>query len=352
MRWSHPEKLPNIKTIMDRFEILPRIINRNRVKMNAAGAPCTYWRNASILALAKVPGDDIDKCYCWSDPEAVGDTDAQRSQPDRRHFLCHGTGYLPGYQKYGYTEIVLSTTSTLTESADTLVTTGSRGSAYTLSGTSTSEYLESERFALDNLKEVDYFLVNESIDADQNRMEYSYSTDDTNWTDLDIEDYSPSSDLASKVANKQATLNLVADTEYIRFRVTFVKRVSTSTPPKWNSLRFRYRNHKTLTEIDPRFSIEIPSFLAAREQESRSIEATEHGWTIKYPLNWWTLPEADIQNSDVIMFLQGSYENYRFETKNLREFTYGENLQVLHKAFESVMIRDEHSFLGIIQYLI
>ena len=346
MRWSHPDKLPNIKGVMDRFEILPRIIDRNRVKMNAAGAPCTYWRNASISALAKLPQDNIDKCYCWSDP-TTGE-DSQQSHPDRRHFLCHGTGYLPGYQKYGYKEIVLSTPSTLTKSTNDLVISGNRGSAYILSGNSQSATLTSERFTIDDCLEFDHFLVNDAVDKDQSIVEYYYSFNDTDWIEIDpISDYA-----ASPIANKYGTFDLPEGTEYIRFRIRLRKRYLTSPSPKWNSIRFRYRKMKTLIEIDPRFGIYIPAFLAAREQESKSIEATEYGWTIKYPLNWWTLPEADIQNADVLMFLQGTYINYRFETKNLREFTYGESLQILHKGFESIMIRDEHSLLGIIHYLI
>jgi len=352
MRWSHPEKLPNIKTTMDRYGILPRIINRNRVKINAAGSPCTYWRNQSISALAKVPTEDIDKCYCWSDPTEDSNGDAQRSQPDRRHFLCHGTGYLPGYQKYGYTEIVIGTPSAFTLTSDSLVITGNRNSTYTLSGRTTSEDLTSERITLTTFKEVEHILINDVMDLDQNQMEYYYSVNDVDWIELDdTADYTGLSP-EYRIANKQAFLTLPEGTEYIRFRIRFRKRTTSSIPPKWNSLRFRYRKHPILSAMDPRFAIDMPAFLAAREQESRVIEATEHGWTVKYPLNWWTLPEADIQNADVIMFLQGTYINYRFETTNLREFSYGENLQILHKAFESTMIRDEHALLGIIHYLI
>jgi hypothetical protein len=145
---------------------------------------------------------------------------------------------------------------------------------------------------------------------------------------------------------------LAEGTEYIRFRITLKKRYAASQSPKWNSIRFRYRKHIVLSEMDPRFSIEVPAFLAAREQQTRVIEQGEYGWTTKFPLNWWTLPDADIQNADVIMFLQGTYEDERYEVKNLREFVYGNTLQILHKGFEAEFIRDENELLGIIHYLL
>ena len=344
---------------MDRFHILDRTVNRNKVKIWAAGSPCTYWRNTAITSLGKRPDNEV-KCYCWSDPDTGDDT--QISSPDRKHFLCAGTGIvgggaisgigedLPavgGYQKYGYVELIQATPSNLTKSSSNLVITGSRGSAYAISGGSQTETLTTERFSLYNFKEVDYILMNESIDADQNRIEYSYSTDDIIWSDLILTNYT-----SSPIANRQSELILPEGTEYIRFKITFKKRYTTSQSPKWNSLRFRYRHHITLTEIDPRFNISIPAFLAARQPQSKVVEQGEYGWTMKFPLEWWVLPDADIQNSDIIMFLQGTYGEYRYQVKDLKDYVYGQNLQILHKDFTSNLIRDENELLGIIHYLI
>jgi len=346
MRWS-TERLPNVKKIMDNYGLLGRVLDRNQVKMSASGSPCTYWRNQAISQTSILPVGKT-KCYCWSAPDGTATgADSQQSQPDRKHFLCSGAGYLPGYQKYGYTEIVLSTPSTLTKSSSDLVIGGTRGSAYTLSGSSLVATLTSERFALTTFKDVNYFLVNDVMDADKNRVEYEYSTNDTTWVSLTMTAYTN-----SDVANRQATFTIPAGTQYIRFRVTLRKRTSAAPSPKWNSVRFRYRKFPTLYEIDPRFNVQMPAFLAAREQQTKSIEATEYGWGVKFPLEWWVLPDADVQNVDVISFLQGHYSGYRFETKNLREFTYGSSLQVLHKSFESIYIRDKHDLMGIIHYLL
>ena len=341
MRWANGDRLPAIKSIMDRYRILNRMVDRNRAKMWAAGSPCSYWRNASVNKMgALTPG--LTKCYCWATPTG-GDT--QQSSPDRKHFLCMGTGFLSGYQRYGYTEITLSTPSTLTKTSANLVISGDRGSSYIISGSSLVEILTTERLALTRFKDVTFFLANEATDKDQNRIEYEYSVNDTTWVAIAMSDY------VSPLANKQGALTLPTSTGYIRFRIRLKKRLATATSPKWNSIRFRYRNHLMLKELDPRFNISIPAFLAAREQIVRSIEQGEYGWTTKFPVEWWTLPDADILNTDIITFLQGTYSGYKFQVKNLREFAYGETLQILHKGFESSLIRDKDELLGIIHYL-
>ncbi len=359
MRHSSPDRLPNVLNVMNRYHILDRTVDRNVVKMQAAGSPCTVWRNTAIDAIGKRPEHEL-KCYCWSEPTTGAD--AQVASPDRKHFLCAGTGVLGGgaisgvgkdlsavggYQKYGYVELVLSTPSPLTKSSNNLVIVGDRGSAYAISGISLTETLTTERFQLYNLKEVDHILMTESIDANQNKIEYKYSTDDSTWNDLVITDY-----FNSQLGNRQATLTLPEGAQYIRFRIVLKKRYVTSQSPKWNSLRFRYRHLLTLQQIDPRFNTSIPAFLAARQPQAREIKQGEYGWQTTFPLEWWVLPDADILNTDIIMFLQGTYVNYRYQVKNLKEYVYGQNLQMLHKDFHSELIRDENELLGIIHYLI
>ena len=179
-----------------------------------------------------------------------------------------------------------------------------------------------------------------------NKVEYEYSTNDVDWITINM------TDITSPLANKEGDLSLATSTGYVRFRITLRKRYTTSTSPKWNSIRFRYRNHVTLQELDPRFNITIPSFLASREQQVRQIEQGEYGWTTKFPLNWWTLPDADIHNTDIIMFIQGRFINQMFQVSKVREYTYGEHLQLLHKGFEGNFIRDENELLGILHYLL
>lgn len=343
MRWSVGGKLPNIKAVMDRYNVLNQMVERNRTKMRASGAPCTYWRNSALTSMGETPAG-LTKCYCWATPTGA---DSQQSAPDRKHFLCMGTGYLQGYQKYGYQEIVVSTPSTLTSSSKNVVISGERNSSFGISGNSILETLTTERFALTRFLDVAYFLINDIVDPNQNRIEYYYSVDETNWVRIAISDYT-----ASPIANKQGALSLPAGTSHIRFRITFKKKVVTATSPKWNSIRFRYRNGLTLHAIDPHFNINIPSFLASREAQKKTVEGGEHGWVTRFPVEWWVMPDADVKFLDIIMFVQGAYSDYRFVIDNVREFVYGENLQLLHKTFESKFIRDYQDLVGITHLLL
>ena len=213
MRWQQGDRVPAVKSVMDKFGILNRIVDRNLAKITAAGAPCTYWRNVSLTKLGALATGNT-QCYCWTTPTGG---DAQIANPDKQHFLCQGTGFLEGYQRYGYKEFVLGTpTTSLTKSSANLVVTGTRGSTYIMSGNSMTETLTSERYALLNFIAFDHFLVNDKIDADKNRMEYEYSTDDITWTLVTLHDYN-----VPQIANRYGILSLPAGTSHIRFRIRF-----------------------------------------------------------------------------------------------------------------------------------
>lgn len=352
------DKLPDVRGIIDRYHIYERILDRNYVKLAGAGTPCTFYRNQSITPIGNLPKDGI-KCYCWSTP--TGDPN-QKAQPDRSHFLCMGTGYISiyqnnsefagigGYQKYGYVEHTFSTVSGLTASSANIIIGGERNSSYSITGNSLSETLITNNLTLTRLKEVNYFLANDITDTitNNNRITYSYSLDNgTNWINLTMTDYT-----ASKLANRIATFTLPINTEHIKFKITLQKRNTTSVSPKFNSIRFRYRNMFALKEIDPRFDVNIPSFLAAREQQSQEISQGQYGWSTKYPLNFWTMPDANVENADLIKFLQGTYADYIFETSQVRKYTYGPFTQITHKGFEGGLLRDENDLLGIVHYFI
>jgi hypothetical protein len=96
----------------------------------------------------------------------------------------------------------------------------------------------------------------------------------------------------------------------------------------------------------------MPAFLAARDQQSKEIAQGEFGWSTRFPLKWNTLPEVNIDNEDIIKFLQGTFVGQIFVTKNLTKFTYGADLQITHRGFESTFIRDRTDLLGITYYLL
>ena len=104
--------------------------------------------------------------------------------------------------------------------------------------------------------------------------------------------------------------------------------------------------------MDPRFEIHIPAFLAAREQVTLEIKQGEFGWNTARPMRWWVLPEAYIENGDVIMFLQGEFRDQKYEIQNLTQHTHGPDLQVLHMNFESAFLRKNKDIIRIVDILI
>ena len=358
MRWANSGRLPDIKRVIDRFQLYDRILQRNTALIQGYGTPCTSYRNTSINEIGVSPDPDTSiKCYCWSTPVAGGgSTYTQEMQPDRFHFLCSGTGWLEvnnsvgGYQKFGYKEHIFSTPSKLTRSTKDLVISGKRNDSYNLSGSSLSGTLDTDMITLSNFKDIDYILISDFSEDFANRLKYYYTVDNTNWVELNTISFT-----SSIVANKEATLSLPVGSTQIKFRILLEKRNATATSPKWNSIKFRYRHSYKLSELDDRFSdIEIPAFLASREQTSTYVEgSTEHGgWITRFPTKFKTLPNTNIENADIIKFLKGTYSDFTFQTSDVLKATYGESSQILHRSFEAVLVRDGHDFLKIAHYLL
>jgi hypothetical protein len=319
--------------------------------MAGAGSPCTYWKNESIDFYGKF-NTDLTQCYCWDkDDSSDNPTTASKAQPDKDHFLCMGTGMLGGYQKYGYEEIVFSTPSTFTTSNAALtVGTDSTGEPdrFILSGSLTNGTLDTENYTLENFKGVDHFIIKDRTTLGTNRIKYHYSTDDgSNWTELTMTEYTDN-DLGTEQASG---FTLPEGATQVKFRVEMERRYTSSPSPLFNSLRFRYRNQIKLADMDTRFSsVAIPAFLASREQTVMEVTQGEQGWKTVRPTRWWVLPEAGIKNNDIIMFLEGEFQNQKYEIQNLVEHTHGPSLQVIHRSFESAFLRDKYDIIRIIDF--
>lgn len=349
MRWTIPYRLPNIKQTIDHYHLYNRTLMLLRTKMAGAGSPCTYWKNTAIDIYGRLDASKT-KCYCWKKTES--DDEIMQSQPDRSHALCIGTGILEGYQKYGYEEIVVSTPSTVTFSSDEIVVgqdaTGEPDRFVMSSNSSTEEYLETENFVLTNFQAVDRFLATESSKADTNKVEYYYSTNDGgDWTQLTMIDHT-----ANALGNKEASgFTLPVGTLQIKFRVTLRKRYNTSSSPLFNSIRFRYRNRRIFSNIDPRFNVNIPAFLASREAPKEIIEQGKFGWKTVKPISWWVLPEANVEEASIIMFLQGEFANEKYEIQDVTKHVYGSDLKPLHRSFSSAFLRDKYDLIRIVDLL-
>ena len=338
MHWATPAR-GDIRRVVDRNHLYNRIINNNRIILDGHGTPVTYWRNTSVSAIGKAPKvtEGAIKCYCW---------DTNQAQPDKKHVVCQGTGWLTHtYQKYGYQDHVFSTPSPLFRSTNDLVVTGERNSQYELSGISTIGTITTEKITLTNLKEAIYVLINDVSDAKHNRIEYSYTLDDVHWLPMTVEA------CEAPVCNKVAYIILPETATFIRFAIMLRKRTPSSPSPSWNYIRFRYRQMLNFEDIDSRFPIPFPAFLASRNNPETLIEQGEFGWSTTVPYRWWSLPEAAIEENDIIMFLQGSFSGQRSVAKYMIKYTYGPLLQITHREYETKFIRDDDDLLGVAELL-
>ena len=336
MRWTNRSRT-DIRSVTDKYQIYDFVISQLRTKMRGAGSPCTYYHNFSKTFIGTV-NPLSTKCYCWN---------SQQGSPDRTHTLCMGTGYLEGYQKYGYNEDVISIPSPVTKDTAVIVT-GDRGSEFSLSGTALSGSITTQRLTLTRFLDIDRFYVTDrfTLNETDNRIRYFYSLNDTTWVPITM-----SSLTGTKLGTRKGVFTLPVGTVNIRFKITLMKKNVSSPSAAFNSIRFRYRNQKSLTAIDPYFSIGIPAFLAARDQQTIEVKQGAYGWETLKPLNWWTLPEVDINNSDVITFLQGEYEDQKYEVQNLIPSLHGPDLKLIHKKFQSSFIRDNNDVLKIVDLL-
>lgn len=338
MRWTNTTRT-NIRSLVDKYHLYDRTLNNNRVLLNGFGSPCTLFKNSTVTPLGNV-APNLTKCYCWN---------SQSNTPDRSHILCDGTGYLEGYQKYGYKEYTLSTPSTYAYTSPNIIVQADR-KAFVMSGAQLSGYIETNWLSLEGFKEVDYFLVADQFDSSENRITYQYSLDGTTWVPLVM---IPAQDLLSnRKASNFVLGNLIPTPTQIKFRIIFEKRLSISSSPKFNSIRFRYRNHPTLREIDSRFDISIPAFLASRAAPQEEVTQGEYGWTVLKPIKWWVLPEVNVEETDVIEFLTGVFSKQRYRAAKVVKYTYGPSLQILHREFESVLIRASDDVGGVLYTLL
>lgn len=348
MRWTVPAR-GDIRRVADRAHLYDRIINNNRIILDGHGSPVTYWRNTALNSYGQqiTEAKGGVRCYCW---------DSTKAQPDKRHFLCQGNGWVSHlYQKYGYHDVLFATPSanstpsapaTLIKSSADIIITGDRNSSFTLSGASTSATLTTTVIPFTRFKEVSQILINDSTDEVNNRITYEYSLDGATWIPLAVQAY------ATPLSNRVAYLDIPSTSTQIQLRMTLKKKTASSSAPKWNSIRFRYRQGHILENIDDRFKIDIPSFLASRNNPEWYVTQGEYGWDTVKPYRWWTLPETKIENNDIIMFLTGEFLNKKFMVGSLVKYTYGPMLQLTHQEFESEFIRDSDDLMGILDYLV
>lgn len=337
MRWPNTYR-HDPRRIIDGKNVYFQTIAKLKVKMSAGGTPCTYWKNTSLDEFG-VFNTSTPKCWCYSDSS---------SQPNPRHPLCMGTGVLSGYQKYGYHEEVYAAPSldfNLIKNSQIQIS--SSDYSMSIASNATDVELLSKPLPLKGVKAFDRFLIKDQCDPTNNNIEYYYSFDNLTWTKMAIAVYS-----VPDIANKSAVPFLIPTTaENIYFKIKFRKRVVAASSPILQYFKFRYRTMRTLISIAPRYAINEPAFLAAREQQKVIVEGGDQGWETKYPITWWVLPEVDITSNDVIQFYCGRYKDRKFYVNWFQPRLVGPEMMQTSTTFETKFIRDNKDLMGIISYL-
>ena len=331
------------RSIIDNYRLYELAISHNRVKMQGEGTPGTYYSNTSIDEFG-VFNTSAVKCYCYNS--------SANAQPNPRHYLCMGTGVLSGYQKYGYMEHVFAMPSaavgdlTVPTSLVTF-TSSSNDIGYQISSTDLSVDILSKAIPVSNLLAADRFIVQDTCDIANNKVEYYYSTDNINWTLLVLDTYT-----RSKLGNKYATnFVLSPGTTNVWLRIRLRKRSATAASPVWYSVRFRYRQMRTLVDIYPRHKIQEPAFLVSRSQNITTIKNGQDGVILSNDQKFWVLPEVNIKNVDVIEYYNGPWAHRKFVVENMERHLHGPEQIEISKFFNSKVIRDNTDLNGIISYL-
>lgn len=328
---------------MDVHRTFQQALNRNRILLSSLGSPVSffYFQGNRQIDIAGNYNKPIP-CYCSLDK------DGKPKNPDPTHRACYGTGALPGFERYGYTTIVTATTTPDLALNNVMRTIDEAGrlSKFVISGNAIEGTVTTPDYPTTDLKDISFFRIAESINLEQNRNEYYYSSDNgTTYVRIPI-DYT---DKLNPVADLSVIPNTITS---IRFRVVLKKRTPTSSSPVFGYIKFRFRSQFLLSEIDSRFrEINIPATLAAQYINPYLLKQKEVGIVIDSEPQWWTLPEAAVNNGDVILHLLGHNQGKMYTISNMEVRTYGKIGSALSLKFNTKLIAQETDSLGILKYL-
>ncbi|MEO0074541.1 MAG: hypothetical protein ABIK31_00320, partial [candidate division WOR-3 bacterium] len=330
--------------LVDTHRTFEQALNRHRVLLSTLGVPITVFsretdRTIDINGVYNAP----QRCYCTID------VNNRVKNPDPMHSLCYGTGVLPGYERFGYTTYVVTTTNdnlTLTNVVKEIDPVG-KFNGFKLVGNNLTGEIITGDFPLSNYRETVFFRLAERVNPESNRVEYFYSVDSgVTWVSIPVD----RTNLSSPIVDLSVFPNF--DISSIRFRIVLRRRTATSPTPIFGYFKYRARTHFNLNEIDDRFNeIDIPATLASFRVPPMTLKQIESGLVVDYDLTWWTLPESRIKNGDVVLFLFGHNRGKLFLASNVETRIYGKYGLPLSITFNTKLIRDESDSVGIVQYL-
>jgi len=317
----HHKKDP--KGVIDKLHILDRIVDRNESMLMSSGAPMTLWKYFPYGP----------ECGCKGD--------------DRRCALCFGSGYLNGYQKYGYITYTYGSQSVgridkyglnLTNIVDVPIPYMDAQAFELASGT--TGYLETNWIPISNVLEHTW-VKSKIFTPEGSSVTYSFTTDGVNYT---------------AVYNLQDPLDVPEGETQIKIRVTLSRESSDEQSPAVNLFKYRTRIFRTFEEkyksyhsdalYDKRPVIGVPAFLASKQVVNRQLAMTQEGRTVTYPPQFWALPDVKISERDIGVFLRGNHKDERFEFQELTISEHGDDSRVLHTKWQSRFIFATDDVLG------
>lgn len=307
------------KGVIEAYKIIDRIIDKNEEELKSSGTPMTLWK------------------YYPFGPSCTCEKDATCS-------LCYGTGFLNGYQKYGYYTYTYASTSVgkqdrfglnLSGNVDVIDIPQTTTTSFMLTS-GTSGYIETNWIQIKSpsWNAIEHTFIKAKIfTPPETAITYSFTIDGINWVMI--------TDLTQPIP-------VPPEAETIKIRLT-LHRTSVYIPsPAINCFRYRFKTKPNYNLYDQRFKLaDIPAFLASKQVNPMSYMLKQEGNQVDYLPKFWALPDVKIEAKDIGMFLQGNHKNQRFEFQKIELSEHGEDSRVLHTSWQSRFIFSPDDTLGI-----
>lgn len=333
--------------LIDTHRTFAQALNRHRIILTSLGTPITVFHKETDRTI-NISGNYIQpqKCYCTYDPNN------RIRNPDPNHIVCYGTGVLPGYERYGHTTYVITTTTEnlILNNVNKEINIVNKFNGFTLNSNYLTGEIITPNFPLNNYKETVFFRLYEVVNPQENRIEYYFSTDNgTTWTQIPVDRTVLNNPIVDLSVFPSSPTNVISN---IMFRIVLRKRTINSPTPIFNYIKYRARTQFNLSEIDDRFrEIDIPATLISHRLPPMILKQMESGLMVSMESTWWTLPESKIKNGDIILFLLGHMRGKLFVVHDAETRIYGKYGLPLSISFKVKLIRDETDALGIKHYL-
>jgi hypothetical protein len=241
------------KQTVEDLKLIERARERQRYTLETVGEHVHLFSQKQIGDKCSCIREDIPKGDCW---------------------VCYGTGWVGGYDKYGYNTILVGWHTKNLKMSNIEQDVG----IYPLS-------LKLTHGALDGFIETDWYGMQSPIEFDSYKFQ-SYRNGDKAWI-------TPYCQFGSENTWSEFTAleDRIKDQTKVKFRFEF-KKLKNVRPPLFELLRFRYKWME-----DPIIKIE-------KGKTTKKLELNEQGFNnMMVNVNYVTMPDPKIYTTDFIEFL-------------------------------------------------